>query len=177
MTPSRSTPIRTARLVLRPSEPDDATRAFAIQSNWNVTRNLRMASWPPERAQLDAWFATHAGEWRDGTAYRFAMVLDRAMIGLIDLDEIANREGDIGYWLDEGHWGKGFAFEAASALVSFAFSSAALTALNSGHAADNAASGKVLAKLGFQRVDAVSLWYKARGAPCPHLRYRLRAAL
>ena len=137
-------PLTTARLTLRPSEASDAARAVEIQSNWNVARNLRMASFPPDRAGTEAWFASHEAEWRDGTAYRFAIIADRRMIGLTDVDEIANNEGDLGYWLEESAWGRGYAFEAAQALVRFVFDTVKLTALNSGHAADNVNSGALV---------------------------------
>lgn len=165
--------IKTSRLLLRPSAAADATRAFEILSNWNVTRNLRMAKFPPDCAELDAWFATHEQEWQGGTAHRFAILLGGRMIGLVDLDEIANGEGDLGYWLDENHWGQGFAFEAAEAVIRFGFEQAGLTALNSGHAADNPASGRVLTKLGFAYVDEVTVPSRSRGAAIAQARYRL----
>src|SRR6185436_12523783 len=126
--PPRTIRLETARLILRPSEASDAARALKIQSNWNVTRNLRMASYPPDTAGTAAWFAGHEQEWQDGTAYRFAIVADSRMVGLTDVDEIENGEGSLGYWLEEAVWGKGYAFEAAHALVCFAFDSVGLTA-------------------------------------------------
>jgi ribosomal-protein-alanine N-acetyltransferase len=167
--------IRTARLVLRATVRADAARAFAIQSNWNVTCNLRMASFPPDRAQLEAWFAAHHSEWLAGTAYRFAILLDGHMIGLADLDEIENGEGDLGYWLDEAYWRHGFALEAARALLRFGRESVGLTALNSGHAADNPASGRILAKLGFRHIGDAMVSYRSRGTVAGHRRYRLDA--
>ena len=173
--PPRTPAIQTARLTLRPTAPGDAARAFEIQSNWNVTRNLRMAAFPPDRAQLDAWFASHESEWLAGTAYRFAILHRDRMIGLVDLDEIADREGDIGYWLDEADWGQAFALEAAKAIVEFAFDQAGLIALNSGHVIDNPASGGVLRKLGFAHVDDVTVPSRARGHDIAQRRYRLTA--
>jgi RimJ/RimL family protein N-acetyltransferase len=165
--------LTTARLALRPTEASDAARAFEIQSNWNVTRNLRMASYPPDRAGIEAWFASHEQEWRDGTAYRFAIVECGRMIGLADIDEIANSEGGLGYWLDESAWGKGYAFEAAQALVAFAFGAVNLAALKSGHAADNPASGRILAKLAFRHTEDVAIPSGSRGTDILQRRYRL----
>jgi len=47
---SRDIRLTTARLVLRPTEPGDAPRMAQIQSNWNVTRMLRLAPWPATEA-------------------------------------------------------------------------------------------------------------------------------
>jgi hypothetical protein len=44
--------IRTHRLTLRPVEIGDAERFVQIQSNWNVTRTLRMADYPPAREAM-----------------------------------------------------------------------------------------------------------------------------
>ena len=97
------------------------------------------------------------------------------MIGLADIDEIAGDEGDLGYWLEEAAWGKGYAFEAAQALVRFAFETVRLAALNSGHAADNPNSGRFLTRLGFAHTDDVTLRSKSRGTDIVQRRYRLVA--
>lgn len=166
-------PLATMPLVLRPSAVSDAPRAIEIQSNWNVARNLRMAAFPPDRAGTEAWFASHEQEWRDGTAYRFAILLDNRMIGLTDVDEIANGEGSLGYWLEEGAWGRGYAFEAAQALVRFSFDTVGLRALRSGHAADNVNSGRILTKLGFIHVKDGVTFSKSRGTEILQRGYRL----
>lgn len=51
--------LNTPRLLLRPSMPDDAARAFEIQSDWEVTRMLRMARFPADCASIQAWFTEH----------------------------------------------------------------------------------------------------------------------
>src|SRR6185312_3229404 len=98
-----------------------------------------------------------------GSAFRFAIMFDGQMIGVIDVDEIADGEGSLGYWLDEPHWGKGFAVEAAQDVVRFSFEKAGLHALFSGHAADNEASGSVLTKLGFRHTEDVEILSRSRG--------------
>lgn len=173
ITPIPRETITTARLVLRPSTGADAQRAFEIQSDWAVTRMLRMASFPPDRAEIEAWFADHPREWAAGKAYRFAALRDGRMIGLVDLDEIADGEGEIGYWFEPASWGRGFASEAARAVVGFAFAEAGLSMLRSGHAADNAASGRVLERLGFHLLDRVERPSRSRGETILQCRYRL----
>lgn len=173
LTPIPRKAIATARLALRPSTAADAARAFEIQSDQAVTRMLRMASFPPDRAEIEAWFTDHPREWAAGEAYRFAALLDGRMIGLIDLDEIADGEGEIGYWFEQSSWGQGFASEAARAVVRFAFAEAGLLSLRSGHAADNAASGRVLTRLGFRLLDQVERPSRSRGETILQCRYQL----
>jgi RimJ/RimL family protein N-acetyltransferase len=166
-------PLATARLRLRPSVAADAERAFEIQSDWRVTRNLRMARFPADRDDIASWFVIHEAEWLAGTAFRFAIEEDSRMVGLVDVDEVAGSEGDLGYWLEPAAWGKGFAYEAASALVRFAFDTLGLSALNSGHAADNPNSGRILTKLGFARAGEGATHSRSRGETIRQIRYRL----
>jgi ribosomal-protein-alanine N-acetyltransferase len=174
VTPERLS-IRTDRLVLRPSTAADAGRAFEIQSDWQVTQMLRMASFPPDRDAMAEWFTEHEQEWQAGTACRFAVEREGRMIGLADLDEIAGGQGDLGYCFEQAAWGQGYAFEAASALRDFAFRELGLARLKSGHAADNAASGRVLAKLGFRPLDTVEVFSNPRGKNIRQCRYAMEA--
>ncbi|MEO8684239.1 MAG: GNAT family N-acetyltransferase [Devosia sp.] len=163
--------LATARLRLRPSVSGDAVRAFAIQSDWDVTRMLSMASFPPNLDDLTAWFATHEQEWTEGNAYRFAVERDGAMIGLVDLDQVTATEATLGYWLEQAAWGRRFGLEAAQAIVQFAFAELRLERLKAGHAADNRASGRILMRLGFRFLDVASRHSKSRGGDVLQWRY------
>lgn len=163
--------IKTERLVLRPTIGLDADRAFEIQTDWAVTRMLRAATFPPDRHQIGRWFADHRREWRDGEAYRFAAELDGRMIGIVDIDEITAGKGTLGYWFDHATWARGFAFEAAQVITRFAFESADLQNLESGHASDNPASGRILTKLGFDYRDTVERFSRPRGETIMQHRY------
>ncbi|WDZ75068.1 GNAT family N-acetyltransferase [Ensifer adhaerens] len=174
--PLRCISLCTHRLVLRPTTPADATRAFEIQSDWDVTRMLRMAQFPPSLDDMTGWFAEHQGEWTSGTAFRFAIERAGRMIGVVDLDEIDGDQGELGYWLEKPSWGQGYALEAAQAVVDFAFRVLGLTTLRSGHAADNPASGKVLVKLGFRPHRTVQKASRSRGEEILHQSYSLTPA-
>lgn len=165
--------LETERLLLRPTTAADAARAFEIQSDWNVTRMLRMASFPPDRDAIASWFAEHRREWEAGEAYRFAIERDGRLIGIVDIDEIAGAEGELGYWLEQAAWGQGYALEAARAVVAFAFGAPALQRLRSAHAVDNIASGNVLTKLGFRPLGEARYDSRSRGEAVMQRRYLL----
>ena len=165
--------IQTDRLVLRPTLVSDAERAFEIQTEWEVGRMLSMALYPPDRREIERWFADHRREWLVGEAYRFAVELEGRMIGVVDVDEIADGEGSLGYWFDRAAWGRGYAFEAAHAVMRFAFEEVGLAGLRSGHADDNPASGRVLIKLGFSPLDTVARHSRSRGQTIIQRRYIL----
>ena len=57
---------------------------------------------------------------------------------------------ELGFHLRRAYWGRGMAEEAARAVIRFAFESLGLETLFAGHHPENAASRRVLGKLGFQ---------------------------
>lgn len=134
---------------------------------------LRMAAFPPDRADIEAWFADHGREWEAGEAYRFAVESQGRFIGVVDVDEISGQEGELGYWFEQASWGRGYAREAAQAVVDFAFGQVRLGKLRSGHAAENATSGNVLLNLGFQPLDIVRVASRSRGQEIQQRRYVL----
>jgi [ribosomal protein S5]-alanine N-acetyltransferase len=165
--------LKTDRLVLRPTTFADADRAFAIQSDWNVTRMLAMAAFPPDRGDIGLWFTEHVREWRAGEAFRFAVEQEGRLIGIADVDGIHDGGGSLGYWFEHASWGRGIATEAARAVVGFAFNDIGLSRLKAGHAADNAASGRVLLKLGFRHVDTIQMRSRSRGEVIAQCRYTM----
>ena len=175
MPPLRSIRLTTPRLVLRPTAPDDVARALEIRADPAVARNLVSATIPPDAQKMTAWFATHAEEWQAGTAYRFAVLDDARMIGVIDLFDIADGEGEIGYWLDRSCWGRGLGREAAHEIVRFGIEDLGLSSLIAGCAADNAASAAILTRLGFDRLADARVFSHARQEEITQRRFRLRA--
>ena len=152
---------------------DDAGRFVEILSNWNVIRMVRLAPHPYTPAHAKVWIASHAAERDARTGFRFVIERDGRMIGACDVDEIASGSGDIGYWLDQVVWGRGIASEAAQALAAFGFHDLKLRRLTSGHASDNPASGRVLAKLGFGKIGETKVWSTPRGCEIDQWRYDL----
>jgi [ribosomal protein S5]-alanine N-acetyltransferase len=155
-------PMKTDRLVLRPTRGADADRAFEIQTDWEVTRMLLLASFPPNQEEIRRWFVDHPREWLAGEAYRFAVEIEGTMVGVVDVGGIAEREGSLGYWFDRTAWGRGYAFEAARAVTGFALVDVGLSKLRAAHAHDNPASARVLAKLGFTPLDIVQRFSRSR---------------
>ena len=139
---------RTERLLLRPGWVEDApalTEAFARE---DVVMNLATAPWP--YVVNDA--VTYLG--RDRKAGEADLLIFQRTMGsprLIGGISLAQQGEDLelGYWIVPSHWGLGFATEAGQAVVAMARDTLRIGRLVSGHFIDNAASGRVLSKLGF----------------------------
>ena len=173
MRPDRSIRLLTERLVLRPTVPGDVGRALEIRADVAVARNLATATVPPDTRKMTDWFAIHADEWREGTAYRFAITLDDRLIGVCDLFDIAETQGEIGYWIDRIAWARGYGMEAAKRLVQFGLEDLGLTSLVAGCADDNAASAAILVRLGFTRLADVRIFSTSRQQEISQRRFRL----
>jgi ribosomal-protein-alanine N-acetyltransferase len=75
---------------------------------------------------------------------------DDTFIGAIGLAPgVPGGVAELGYWLGRCFWGNGFATEAGSAVVQYAFRTLGLARLTSGYFTENLASDRVLTKLGF----------------------------
>jgi [ribosomal protein S5]-alanine N-acetyltransferase len=100
------------------------------------------------------WIATHARAWERGERLTLAIcarALPDELLGAISLHVSAtHRHGEIGYWMGSAYWGRGYATEAARALVAYAFAELDLHRVQGRHFRRNPASGRVMQKLGMQ---------------------------
>lgn len=78
---------------------------------------------------------------------------DGRLIGMIGLHMSASESPEIGYWLGEPFWNKGYATEAARALIDTIRETGHCSALRAKVRSENTASQAVLEKLGFTRLD------------------------
>ena len=167
--------IRSERLFLRPGWPEDTEELLTLISDEAVVRNLATAPWPYTARDASDFIARQ----RDKLLPHFFVTLPtRAgarLIGSIGL----GRDGDeveLGYWIARGHWGQGYATEAARAVLNLARALGHRRIIAT-HFADNAASGRVLEKAGFRSTGAIRQRYSAgRGGEAPALTYALDIA-
>ncbi|WP_240628466.1 GNAT family N-acetyltransferase [Bacillus salacetis] len=89
-------------------------------------------------------------------AYHFGIYLSREdrLIGTINLFQVLRgslQSAFIGYFLDHGHNGRGYATEAAKLIVQFGFAELRLHRIEAGVMPHNVGSIRVLEKSGFQK--------------------------
>lgn len=144
--------IVTPRLVLREYVPADWEATLAYQRD---PRYLRYYPWDDRTEEEVRRFVQQFVDWQAESPRRrvqLAVTLRRegTLIGSAGVRRMPadDTEADVGYELDPAHWGKGYATEAASAMASFAFREWGLRRLSSWCVAENAASARVLEKLG-----------------------------
>jgi RimJ/RimL family protein N-acetyltransferase len=170
---------RTQRLTLRPGWPEDAAALSRAIGHEDVVRMLAQAPWPYALGDAERFLARP----RALTEVFLLILAHEAerprLVGGIGIQPEEGGGHELGYWLAPDAWGRGYATEAGRAVVAIARHALGLRRLVSGHFVDNPASGRVLAKLGFQPTGGVAHRYSAgRGAdvPCRLLELDLAAA-
>lgn len=167
MTPER-TPLRTERLVLRDLNEADVPALVSALGDFTVSGWLTVVPFPYSEADARAFIARMA----TAPGYDGWGIEDRsgALAGVIGIDET------LGYWIGREHQGRGYATEAAEALVGHWFAATGAEALNSGHFDGNHPSFHVLEKLGFVRDGDARVWSRAQGMEMTLHRMRLTRA-
>lgn len=149
--------IETQRLILRPLRAGDEPDFLALAGDWKVASMTSDIPHPLLPSHAKAWFAPNRND------VRFAIELQGRMIGCVGYFRRRSGAAELGFWLGASHWGAGFATEAAAAVIRRGFAVDGQEAFSSAHFVDNPASGRVLAKLGFQPVGRARMWCSARG--------------
>ena len=158
---------RTKRLTLRPGWPEDAPALSRAIGDERVVRNLAKVPWPYALGDAKAFLARPRP-----IDDAFLLILSHEaeyprIVGGIGIAPDADGH-ELGYWLAPEAWGRGYATEAAQAVLDIARYALGLKRLVSGHFTDNPASGRVLAKLGFRPTGVVVHRYSAgRGGEVP----------
>lgn len=89
---------------------------------------------------------------------------------------LAAGEAEIGYWLGESFWGKGYATEALQAMIAYSFEKLRLTRLLAGAYQENIPSQKVLEKRGFRHRQTIEHFFsKLTGETHTAMLYALAA--
>ncbi|MFT4011446.1 MAG: GNAT family protein [Nocardioidaceae bacterium] len=146
--------LHTDRLRLRPFTNADKDALFALQSNVYVLRYWDSPPWS-DPARADHFIAACQELADEGSGARLAVdrIFDGEFVGWCSLTSWnpGYRSASMGYCYDEIAWGQGYATEAARAVLEWAFGTLDLNRVQAETDTRNAASARVLEKLGFVR--------------------------
>ncbi|HET9581098.1 MAG TPA: GNAT family N-acetyltransferase [Usitatibacter sp.] len=142
--------LRTRRLGLRHWRDDDIALAQGLWGDPLVTRLIDARgplSAEQVRERLDREIANQ--KFYAIQYWPVFLVEDGTHVGCCGLRPRARRTYELGFHIRSALWGRGFAFEAAQAVVGYAFDALGARELVAGHNPENVASRRVLEKLGF----------------------------
>jgi [ribosomal protein S5]-alanine N-acetyltransferase len=146
--------LSTARLRLRPVDDADADALHAMHSNAHVLRYWDSPPWSdPARAERFIAACRQMAEEGTGTRLAVERSTNGEFIGWCSLTRWNPdyRSASMGYCYDTEAWGHGYGTEAARAVLQWAFDTLDLNRVQAEADTRNAASGRVLEKLGFVR--------------------------
>ena len=158
-------PIRTERLILRPSLPSDAEAAFERR---NLPEVARYQDWelPVTREHVEATMARLAemDGPTDGEGWSLTVVdgadpstiLGDLYVGI----KWGGRSAEIGFTFHPDHWGRGHATEATEAIVRYLFTEFGVSRVEATLDPDTVASSRVLEACGllFEGQTRQSFW-------------------
>jgi RimJ/RimL family protein N-acetyltransferase len=167
--------LTTERLLLRPFVRADAPEVERLAGAWEVAETTLNVPHPYPPNAASAWIDSHAPAWQSGTRLTLAISPREdpdALVGAIALGITSEHaRAELGYWIGRAFWNRGYATEAARAIVDFGFATLGLNRIQAQHFVRNAASGRVMEKIGmhkegvrrqayrrFDRFEDVALW-------------------
>ena len=168
--------IITERLLLRPLAVTDIEKVYLYASDRNITRY--MMNLPNDTIEESQKFIEDAVvEWQKPSPdfYEFAVVLDGTQIGGVCLyltDD--KKQGELGWILAPAYHGKGYAAEAAKAMIELA-QKLGLEAVFARCDSRNKPSEKLMQRIGMKLSDSSGTrFYEKRGETAAELKYELK---
>lgn len=174
-------PLRTERLLLRPFRDDDVDALYAMQSRADVTRYLYWGPRTPDEARhmLERLMRMTAID-DDSSALRLAALLPETgiLIGDFSLQRVSreHNQGEIGFIVHPDHHGQGYATEAATVLLRLGFEELGLHRIVGRCDARNAASARLMERLGMRREAHLRENEFVKGEWCDELIYAMLAS-
>jgi len=141
--------IETTRLQLCTWTEDDIPELIALIGVREVAATTLRIPHPYQERHAREFLATVAKQNELRLSIRQRS--DRLLCGGICLHpEAQHSHAELGYWIGVPYWGKGYATEAAKAVVRYGFEQIKLNRIFAHHFKHNPASGKVLRKIGMK---------------------------
>jgi ribosomal-protein-alanine N-acetyltransferase len=145
--------LETERLRLRPFSLSDASTVQALAGAREIAATTLNVPHPYEDGMAETWIQTHAQGYEADEQATFALTLKQTaeLVGAIGLViSRAHARAELGYWVGLPFWNRGYATEAARAVLRFGFEALELNRIYAQHLVRNPASGRVMQKVGMR---------------------------
>jgi [ribosomal protein S5]-alanine N-acetyltransferase len=155
-------PLYTRRLSIRPLTPADGADVYAVFAAPEVMRHWNSAP-PADLSEAGEWAARLADlQRRLGYAqWRVAELATRRLVGIAGLQPLdGGPEVELTYALVPEAWGRGYATEAATAVLGFGLGELGLERVVGIARPENGASLAVLRKVGLRSLGEAEYWGK-----------------
>ena len=169
---SRVPEVHTDRLALRAFTMDDVPAVVRYAGSRKVYDTTLVIPNPYTEPHAVDWISGHGATPPSGAAearFDWAVTLRETdeLIGAIGLSVRAVHErAEMGYWIGPPYWNRGFATEAAVAVIRCGFKTFGLNRIYADHFRHNPASGRVLQKAGLRLEGTLRNHYQKDGRHC-----------
>ncbi len=136
---------------MRPFNLSDAKEVQRMAGKKTISDMTGAIPYPYLDGMAEDWISKHVDAFqKDITVYwALEQTNSKKLIGSLSLMlNLKNLRAEIGYWVGEEFWNKGFCTEAMIAAVKYAFEIKKLNKITCRHIATNPASGKVMTNAG-----------------------------
>jgi ribosomal-protein-alanine N-acetyltransferase len=143
--------LTTERLILRAFTLEDVSELAALLNTPEIAATTLNIPYPYAESVAVEWISGHEERYTNGEGVSFAITLREtgALCGSVGLVvEARHRRAEMGYWTAVPLWSKGYATEAAQAVLNFGFATLGLNKIYASHFLHNPASGRVMQKIG-----------------------------
>ncbi len=145
--------LRTTRLLLRSFERKDIPAIVRLAGAREVAATTSNIPHPYSEDDARSFLTYGQEEFRARRSAIFAITIHKEgdLCGAVGLTiNPLQQRAELGYWIGIPFWRRGFATEAASAVVAFGFETLGLHRIHASHFAGNVASQRVLEKIGMR---------------------------
>ncbi|NOS97393.1 MAG: GNAT family N-acetyltransferase [Methylotenera sp.] len=150
---------------LRTFHVNDADEIYQLLADGRVSHTTATIPFPYNLHQAQAWLHTLL-EQQSATCKRRVLAIecldDKTLIGVVSVQDIAHRVGNVAYWVGASHWGKGVATEVLRLAVTQEWLSEFDVFIGK-HLTSNPASGIVLKRNAFVLVGTEMLDWRDVG--------------
>lgn len=139
------------RLTLRPFRFSDAKEVQRMAGHPKVAATTMTIPHPYLDGVAEEWIAKHQEWFNKGQSIDWAIELtaSQQLIGNISFGvSQSNQRAELGYWIGEEFWNKGYCTEAARLAIRYGFEVMKLNKITSRYMSENPASGKVMKNAG-----------------------------
>jgi [ribosomal protein S5]-alanine N-acetyltransferase len=153
-------PVRTARLILRRLQPEEAEVLFRIYQSEGVLRYFPITV-PPALEKVQHFIRSQGEHWEKYGYGNWGVLPDggQEIIGWAGLQYLPELdETEVGFLLDRPWWGKGYATEVAQASIKFGFENFNLDHIIALVHPENLASQRVIEKCGLVYQETLTVW-------------------
>ncbi len=178
-----STTLLGRRILLRQLQPADFEQWRQVRrrnvtwlTKWEPIRPQNAPNVVEDRSAFALRCHAREREWQLGTGFGFGIFVDGVFAGEVNLNSVQRgpfQNAYVGYWIDEAQAGNNYVPEAVVAVARFAFDDQKLHRIQISIVPRNAASRRVVEKLGVRAEGIAERYLEINGVWEDHIRFAI----